>query len=187
MSYENIELTEVLQFWFEELSEAEWFTGGAELDARIRERFRETHRAVAAGEFWRERAQPKSVLAEIIVLDQFSRQMFRGQAAAFAWDGMALTLAQQMVLAGHDAECTQDERLFMYLPFMHSESRAIHEEAVKLFESLGQEKSLEFEHIHKDIIDRFGRYPHRNEQLGRTSTPAEVEYLANNQEDFFAA
>lgn len=182
------DLQEVLTFWFTELAgEADWFGGGQALDARIRDRFAATHRAVAAGEYWRERTTPHSYLAEVIVLDQFSRQMFRGQAAAFAWDGMALTLAQHAVAAGYDTKLTSDERLFLYLPYMHSESRVIQSAAVELFASLGHEKALAMAHTHQDIIERFGRYPHRNEQLGRESTPAEADYLRANDEEFFAS
>jgi len=183
----STDLQNVLAFWFEELTEEDWFTGGEDLDARIHARFAETHRAVAAGEHWQERSSARSYLAEILVLDQFSRNMFRGQAAAFAWDGQALTLAQHAVAAGYDTELSETERMFLYLPFMHSESRVIHEEALRLFEALGNASALHYERIHQDIIDRFGRYPHRNEQLGRESTPAEADYLRENEEDFFSS
>jgi uncharacterized protein (DUF924 family) len=96
-----------------------------------------------------------------------------------------LTLAQHAIAAGFDNALSKEQRLFLYLPFMHSESRSIHEEAVILFKALGNEASLKYEHIHKDIIDQFGRYPHRNDVLGRESTPAEVAYLNTNHESFF--
>jgi uncharacterized protein (DUF924 family) len=188
MSQIHVDLEEVLAFWFEELKgEEDWFNASAELDARIRERFADVHRAVAAGEYWRERTNARAYLAEVLVLDQFSRQMFRGQAAAFAWDGQALVLAQHAIAASYETTLSQHERLFLFLPFMHSESRAIHEDAVPLFESLGHEESLKYEHVHKDIIERFGRYPHRNEQLGRESTEAELEYLREHDHPFFAS
>lgn len=185
MKYEKLKLGEVLGFWFEELTPKDWFEGGAELDTTIEERFTDIHAQVSAGEFWRYRTDAHAYLAEVLVLDQFSRQLFRGEAEAFAYDRMALTLAQEAVAKGFDNELTKDERLFLYLPFMHSESKVIHTEAVKLFESLGQEESLTYEHKHKDIIDQFGRYPHRNAQLGRESTAEEIEYLENTQEAFF--
>jgi uncharacterized protein (DUF924 family) len=181
----NTQLAAVLAFWFTERTEDDWFAAGAELDAEIRERFGELHSRVGAGEFWRERTGAQAYLAEVLVLDQFSRHIYRGSGWAFAYDGMALTLAQHAIALGHHQHLAQLERLFLYLPFMHSESRAIHGEAVTFFESIGHPKSLEMEHIHKDIIDRFGRYPHRNAALGRVSTTAEVKYLANTEEAFF--
>ena len=185
MKYEQLKLGEVLRFWFEELSPEQWFAGGEELDHMIVERFSDIHTQVAAGEFWQYRTDPYSYLAEVIVLDQFSRQIFRGRGQAFAYDGMALTLAQQAIASGYDKQLDQAERQFLYMPFMHSESKSIHEVALKLFESLDNTEALKYEKIHQDIIDRFGRYPHRNERLGRESTQEEREYLANNQEDFF--
>lgn len=187
MKYEQLKLGEVLRFWFEELSQEDWFAGGEELDHKIKDRFSDIHGQVAAGEFWQYRTSAHSVLAEVIVLDQFSRQLFRGSAQAFAYDSMALTLAQQVIAAGFDQQLNVDERMFLYMPFMHSKSQAIHVAAVPLFESLGIEETLKYEHIHKDIIDQFGRYPHRNEQLGRESTPEEKEYLEKNQESFLAS
>ena len=185
MKYEQLQLGEVLRFWFEELTPEQWFAGDEELDATIKERFSDIHAQVAAGEFWQYRTDPYSYLAEVIVLDQFSRQMFRGTGQAFAYDGMALTLAQHALQANLEQQLDQAERQFLYMPFMHSESRVIHEAALPLFESLGNPEALKYERIHKDIIDRFGRYPHRNERLGRESTSEEKDYLANNQEDFF--
>jgi len=185
MKYEKLKLGEVLRFWFEELSPEQWFAGGEELDAEIVKRFSDIHSEVAAGEFWKYRTDAHAYLAEVIVLDQFSRQLFRDTAQAFSYDGQALVLAQQAIAAGLHNELSDDEKQFLYMPFMHSESKEMHTEALKLFESLGKEESLKYEKIHKDIIDQFSRYPHRNKQLDRTSTPEEVEYLANNQESFF--
>ena len=179
-------LAAVLEYWCTTLSAAERFGGGAAIDQAIRERFADTHAAVAAGECWKYRTNARAALAEVIVLDQFSRHIFRGTADAFAYDGQALVLAQHMIAQGFDRELSSAERLFCYLPFMHSESGAIHADALPLFESLGDAEALKYEHIHKDIIDRFGRYPHRNEVLGRQSTPEEETYLAHHHEDFFA-
>lgn len=187
MKYEKLKLGEVLRFWFEELDAEQWFAGSKELDAEITERFTDIHAEVAAGEFWRYRTDAHAYLAEVLVLDQFSRQMFRGEPKAFAWDGMALTLAQQAIASGLDTELDENERLFLYLPFQHSESALIHEEAMRLFEALAHEKAFEMERIHRDIIDRFGRYPHRNEQLGRETTPEEADYLRENHEEFFSS
>lgn len=178
-------LNEVLEFWFQELKPEDWYSGAKEVDEEIARRFAKLHTQVAHNELWRYRDDAKSLLAEVIVLDQFSRQLFRDSGEAFAYDGQALALAQQVMAGGQEQHFTKDERQFLYMPFMHSESKAIHAEALVLFESLENEESLKYEKIHKDIIDRFGRYPHRNERLGRQSTKEELEYLENNQEDFF--
>jgi uncharacterized protein (DUF924 family) len=116
-------------------------------------------------------------LAEIIVLDQFSRNMFRDTAMGFAQDGLALVLAQEAVSQGVDQELSLTQRAFLYMPFMHSESLVIHDLAVKFFSQQGMEGNLDFEFRHKAIIEQFGRYPHRNAVLGRQSTPEELEFL----------
>ena len=113
----------------------------------------------------------------MIVLDQFSRNIYRDDARAFAADPMALALAQQAVALGVDQSLPSAQRCFLYMPYMHSESRWVHERAVPLFESLGQPANLDFELKHKAIIDRFGRYPHRNALLGRESTAEELAFL----------
>lgn len=185
MEYGDFKLGDVLEFWFEELEPKDWFSGGEALDQKIKERFDGVHAAVAAGEYWKFRTTPDSFLAEVIVLDQFSRNMFRDTPEAFSYDGQALALAQQAIAAGLDTKLAPEERQFLYMPFMHSESKMIHVDALRLFESLGKEENLKFEKIHKDIIDQFGRYPHRNKVLGRETTPEEIKYLTNNQESFF--
>ena len=181
----NKELESVLEFWFNELTPKDWYSGAPEVDAKITERFSDVHAVVAAGEFADEWDSGKAYLAEVIVLDQFSRNMFRDTAEAFAYDEQALALAQEAIAKGLDTEMNEQEKQFLYMPFMHSESREVHEQALALFEALGNEENLKYEKIHKDIVDRFGRYPHRNEQLGRESTEEEKKYLANNHEGFF--
>jgi uncharacterized protein (DUF924 family) len=168
---------EVIRFWFDELDASCWWTKSDELDATICGRFGATHTAAVAGELeaWRQSAEGR--LAEVIAIDQFSRNIYRDRAESFAWDSMALALAQEAIRAGADQELAVERRAFLYLPFMHSESLAIHERAVELFSQPGLENNLDFEHKHKAIIDRFGRYPHRNEVLGRESTPEEIEFL----------
>lgn len=181
----NNPLNEVLQFWFEELASEDWYSGAKEVDEQIHKRFGDLHKQVVANEFWRYRDNARSILAEVIVLDQFSRQLFRESGEAFVYDGQALALAQQIIIGGYEHDFSKAERQFLYMPFMHSESKAIHVEAIVLFESLENEESLKYEKIHKDIIDRFGRYPHRNERIGRVSTEAEKQYLEETQESFF--
>lgn len=167
----------VLQFWFGELTAQDWWRKDPALDARIRERFGSTLAAAARCELfgWRDSARHR--LAEVIVLDQFSRNIHRDSAAAFANDPLALALAQEAVALGHDRLLAAGERTFLYLPYMHSESPLIHAQALRLFAAPGLEQNLDFERRHKAIIDRFGRYPHRNALLGRASTPEELDFL----------
>jgi uncharacterized protein (DUF924 family) len=169
---------EILSFWFEECTPNDWFGGGAEFDARLKERFAETHARVALGEAWTWRRTAEGRLAEIIVLDQFSRQIHRGTPEAFAHDDMALTLAQEAVAFGYDKELDPQKRMFLYMPYMHSESLLVHESAaLPLFESLGNPEWLQYEVAHLDLIRRFGRFPKRNAVLGRQSTPEELTYI----------
>ncbi|HAE48616.1 MAG TPA: DUF924 domain-containing protein, partial [Tistrella mobilis] len=123
------------------------------------------------------RSTPRGRLAEILVLDQFSRHIHRGTPDAFAADGMALALAQEAVAGGHDLTLTVTERKFLYLPFEHSESLSVHVQAMALFTALGDADALDWERRHLAVLERFGRYPHRNEVLGRVSTPEEQVYL----------
>ena len=168
---------DVLEFWFEEATPEQHFRKDAAFDAAIRARFADTHAAAARGErpVWRDTSDGR--LAEIIVLDQFSRNLFRDSAQAFACDGMALVLAQEAIRAGADRGVPPARLAFLYMPFMHSESRAVHVDAERLFRLPGLERNHEFELKHKAIIDRFGRYPHRNRVLGRESTPEELAFL----------
>jgi len=167
----------VLDFWFKELEPADWWRKSSALDALIGKRFGSLHAQAVACELWHWRTTPHGRLAEIIVLDQFSRNIYRGTPAAFAADGMALVLAQQAVADFADHALQVDEKRFLYLPWMHSESLAVHEQALRLFAQRGLEDSLEAEHQHRDILLRFGRYPHRNAILGRASSAQELAFL----------
>lgn len=170
------DLTQVITFWFN-LTPSQWWQTGESVDQYIQQHFADTHRAATQGELaaWRQTATGR--LAEIIVLDQFSRNLYRHNPLAFAFDGMALALSQEAVNAGCLDALNTTQQPFLIMPFMHSESRIIHEQATKLFARPGLENSYKFEGKHKAIIDRFGRYPHRNEVLGRTSTVVEEEFL----------
>lgn len=174
----------VLDFWFTALTPEQWYTQSDAVDATITARFGATHSAAALCELFGWRASPEGRLAEIIALDQFSRNMFRGSAGAFAQDALALALAQEAVVAGADMTLPPVQRAFLYLPYMHSESTVIHAVALTLFDAPGLENNLDFERQHKAIIDRFGRYPHRNAVLGRVSTPDEVAFLATPGSSF---
>ena len=168
---------EVIQFWFKEIAPKQWWSKDSDFDARVHERFLVLHQQAVAGELYAWRDQPHGRLAEIIILDQFSRNMFRDTALAFAFDPIALVLAQEAVRTGADQGLNEDERSFLYMPYMHSESLSIHEAAVTLFRTGSKPGNLEFELRHQAIIQRFGRYPHRNAILGRTSTLEETEFL----------
>ena len=151
---------------------------------RISLYFQAIHHQAIQAELWSWRKTAEGRLAEIIVLDQFSRNLYRDQPQAFAHDSMALMLAQEAISLQLDAQLSPDHRSFLYMPFMHSESKLIHEFALKLFQRLGNEINLSFEKKHKLIIDRFGRYPHRNAILGRSSTAEELEFLTQPNSSF---
>lgn len=168
---------DVLRFWFDETPPAQWWRRSDEFDARVRERFGLLHAAVARAERWRWRSSPEGRLAEVIVLDQFSRNLHRDSPLAFACDRMALALAQEAVATGADQALPPTRRAFLYLPYMHSESLVIHDEAARLFTQPGLEDNLRSEGQHRAILERFGRYPHRNAALGRVSTPEEEAFL----------
>jgi len=170
--------TEIIRFWFDEIDESQWWKKDRVFDRLIEDRFAALHREAARCELYQWRDNPEGRLAEIILLDQFSRNIYRGEPAAFSCDLLALALAQEAVRVGADKAVPVRMRSFFYMPFMHSESLAIHEAAVSLFAGLGQKGSLDFELKHKIIIERFGRYPHRNDILGRVSTAQELEFLA---------
>lgn len=168
---------DVLAFWFDELTPQDWFNGGDDIDQLIKERFAQVHSAAVQGELYTWRDSALGRLAEIIVLDQFSRNIGRDTSQAFAADPMALVLAQEAVAGGYDHQLNDQQKSFLYMPYMHSESLVIHEQAVELFSQTGLEHNLDFEFKHKVIIEKFGRYPHRNQILGRVSTEEELVFL----------
>lgn len=169
---------EILHFWFQELNNRQRFAKVNAQDTAMRERFGATLQAAARGELFGWRTTPLGRLTEIVVLDQFSRNIYRDTPGAFAQDPQALTLAQELVACGQDQTLDLAQRSFAYMPYMHSESLVIHTQAVQLFAQPGLEGMLFFEKKHQAIIARFGRYPHRNALLGRTSTPEELAFLA---------
>jgi uncharacterized protein (DUF924 family) len=171
------QINDVLDFWFHELSAKDWWAKSETLDNQIHQRFGATLGAAKACELntWRDSIEGR--LAEIIVLDQFSRNIHRDTAQAFSQDTQALTLSQQAVALGDLEALNTDQQAFLLLPYMHSESAYIHQLAASLFQRPGLENNYEFELKHKAIIDRFGRYPHRNSILQRPSTEQELEFL----------
>lgn len=174
----------VLSFWFEELEPKDWFVSSDKLDQTITERFQPLLECASRSELYSWRETAKGRLAEVIVLDQFSRNVYRNTAQAFSQDPLALALAQQAIALKLDNELSDIEKSFLYMPFMHSESKIIHQEAVKLFNQPGLENNYDFELKHKVIIDRFGRYPHRNSILGRESSSEEIEFLTTPNSSF---
>lgn len=169
---------DILHFWFEEIDPAQRWKKDSGFDQLIKTRFSDIHLQAARCELFSWRTSGAGRLAEIIILDQFSRNMFRDSPQSFAYDALALALAQSAVAVGHDHQLTNEQRSFLYMPYMHSESLAIHHEAEALFTHLGLERTLEFEKKHKAIIERFGRYPHRNKILGRSSSEEELAFLS---------
>jgi uncharacterized protein (DUF924 family) len=168
----------ILHFWFTELTPKHHYAKDAALDESIRIRFGATLEAAARCELFAWRATPEGRLAEVLVLDQFSRNVYRDTARAFAQDALALALAQEFVANGQDLSLPLAQRSFAYMPYIHSESALIHQQAVTLFSQAGMQDSLRFELRHQAIIERFGRYPHRNAILGRESTPEELAFLS---------
>lgn len=168
---------EILRFWFAEIEPAQWWRVDPAFDALLRERYADLLESTALGERQNWRSSAHGRLAEIIVLDQFSRNIHRDTPRAFAQDGMALALAQEAVAGGALPALAAVERAFLLMPWMHSESRLIHLEAEHLFKAWAPADNHDFELRHKAIIDRFGRYPHRNAILGRESSAEEIAFL----------
>ncbi len=175
---------DILDFWFTEAGPEKWYKKDEVFDAELRARFLEIHTQIVQGtDGWDDSLTAN--FARVIVLDQFSRNMFRDTPEAFLHDTQALAIAQAVVDDGEDEKIPVEQRAFLYMPYMHSESRAVHEEAVTLFEKLGNAENVKYEYLHKDIIDRFGRYPHRNAILGRETTPEEQAFLDSDEVSSF--
>lgn len=170
-------LQEVLEFWFNETKPDQRFMKDLAFDALVKKRFEETYWSILKGETKDWRNTPEGRLAEIIVLDQFARNMFRDTAQAFEGDELALFLAEEAIEVGADQKVDEDKRVFFYMPYMHSESAEVHKKALQIFEQHGDAETLDYEKKHKAVIDEFGRYPHRNQALGRRSTPEEKLWL----------
>jgi uncharacterized protein (DUF924 family) len=185
----------ILEFWFGKPDEADygksrkvWFTKNPEFDDEVRSRFLNVHNQAAAGELDDWNATPQGCLALIILLDQFPRNMFRGQPQAFATDPQALAYARHAVTQGFDKELPKLQRWFVYLPFEHSENLADQRQCVELCEQLGDEpemrEAIDYAYRHLRVIERFGHFPHRNQILGRETTPEEAEFLKQRGSSF---
>ncbi|GAB5486007.1 MAG: DUF924 family protein [Parasphingorhabdus sp.] len=168
---------EVLDFWFKELTPEDWYKQSDAVDAMITKSFAALYNELAGSIPTEAPSDPRAALAAVIALDQFPRNMFRGSARAFASDEMALRVATNAVDKGLDAKMNQKEKHILYMPFMHAETLEAQDRCVKLFKALGDEEALKYAVDHRDIVAQFGRFPHRNEAMGRESTPAELDYL----------
>lgn len=169
---------EVLDFWFEEVGPARHFAKEDALDAEIADRFGALQRRLLTTEAAGWRDDRDSLFAAVIVLDQFSRNLFRGQVAAFAADPLALELALIGIARGYDRELPPERRAFLYMPLMHSEDAGVARFSLHCFEALGNPVNLKFARDHAEVLGRYGRYPSRNAALGRVSTEAEAAYLS---------
>jgi uncharacterized protein (DUF924 family) len=170
---------QLLRFWFDEHGESDWFGGGPEFDAKVTERFagwRDVLRSQPVDAFTKE---ADTALAAIILFDQVPRNAYRGAAEAFATDHIALAIAKIAVDEGLDSSMTKDQRLFLYLPYEHSENLEDQRESVRLISSFGDQRLLQFALDHQDMIERFGRFPHRNKVLGRADRAGEAEAVAD--------
>ena len=175
---------DIIQFWYTEITPRNWFMKDLGFDAMLKRRFSHIHQQAVAGELSSWRSKPLGQLAEIIVLDQFSRNLYRTLPQTFAYDGQALVLAQTAIAKQADLVLQPLQKAFLYMPFMHSESAIIHQQAMQLFNQPGLEDNYKFELKHKVIIDRFSRYPHRNVVLNRPSTLAEKKFLSQPGSSF---
>ena len=175
---------EVLAFWFEEVPPEKWWKRDHALDAAIADRFaRIRDEVVATGAAgWRD--DPETLLAAVIAADQFSRNLFRGTAEAFAGDPLALELTREAIAKGWDKGLPSAQRVFLYMPLMHAEDATAQAESVAAFQALAEPENLAFAHDHADAITQFGRFPGRNVALGRVSTPAEDAFLASGKGDW---
>jgi len=167
----------ILRFWFETLTPEDWYRKNPAIDAEIAKRFGATYATLKDGVPPAWIAEPRGMLAAIIVLDQFPRNMFRDDPRAFATDQAALALAKRAIAEGLDMRLLPEQRSFIYMPFQHSEAATDQEQSIALFTALGNKLNLDFARKHEAIIARFGRFPHRNNVLGRTSTAAELAFL----------
>lgn len=172
---------EVIDFWFSDKSIKHWFLNEPDFDDEIRYHFFGTWKSACRGELYTWRKAPAGRLAEIIVLDQFSRNLNRSSAMAYQQDTLALALSQELIFNADWQNLSVKERAVSLLPWMHSESLMIHEEANRLYAAVGDSDFIDYESKHRQILTQFGRYPHRNAAMGRTSTSQEKEWLKSNE------
>lgn len=168
----------ILAFWFEEHGETDWFGGGEAFDAKVKEQFASWRDALRTQPVEAFTSDADTALAAVLIFDQVPRNACRGMAEAFATDHIALAIAHRAVAHGFDTGLTKEQRLFLYLPFEHSENLDDQRESVRLISGLGDQRWLQFALDHQDMIERFGRFPHRNKVLGRADRKGEAEAVA---------
>jgi uncharacterized protein (DUF924 family) len=172
---------EILDFWFSNEVRKLWFNSTPEFDALLRDRYREVWEQAGRGELDHWMQSAAGCLALVIILDQFPLNMFRGEGLAYSTEARSRDVAQTAIQRNFDRQLEVEQRAFLYMPFMHSEEFADQRRALELFEQPGLEGNLRFARHHHDIVERFGRFPHRNEALGRDSSDAEIDYLNSKQ------
>ncbi len=172
---------DVLAFWYSEPMRSRWFSATPELDAEIRARYERLWAEAAEGQFDDWKNSPQGCLALVIVLDQLPLNMFRGEAKSFSTEQQAVEICQFAIARGFDKQIALDQRAFLYMPLMHSENLADQDLVVQLFERSGLDANLRFARHHRELIRKFGRFPHRNAILGRESSSQELEYLASKE------
>lgn len=175
---------EIIEFWFNKTPQEYWWKKDDSFDQRIKDKFSKVHLSASMGETYSWRMSAHGRLAEIIVLDQFSRNMFRNSSESFKYDSQALVLSQEAIHNNCQTHLTPNQRSFLYMPFMHSESICIQEKSMELYSEKGLEENYGFAKRHYEIIKQFGRFPHRNDILGRISTSEEKEFLTQPNSSF---
>lgn len=168
---------EIISFWFSETVKRLWFNANPAFDRMLRINYLNAYESACGGHLQDWTRSAEGSLALTILFDQFPLNMFRGESRSFATEEQALQVARQAIKAGFDKQLTDDQKIFIYMPFMHSESLDDQNYAVKLFEDAQLTENLQYALHHRDLIQRFGRFPHRNKILGRDSTPEELQYL----------
>lgn len=172
---------DILDFWYAADMRAQWFASTPQLDAAIRARFEPIWEAALHGELDAWRSSPVGCLALAIILDQFPLNMFRGSAKSFSSERQAIAVVKQAIAQGYDRHIDPAQLAFLYMPLMHSEDLADQDLSVELFAAAGLDNNLRFAQHHREIVRRFGRFPHRNAILGRASTPDERDYLSSKE------
>lgn len=172
---------DILDFWYAEEMQPKWFASTPQLDAAIKAQYESVWAAALRGELDAWLASPEGCLALVIILDQFPLNMFRGTAQSFSSEHKGIAVAKHALGQGYDKLIDRAQVAFLYMPLMHSENLADQELAVQLFEAAGLENNLRFARHHREIVWRFGRFPHRNAILGRPSTPEELNYLGSKE------
>ena len=175
-SYQNI-----IKFWFDEKNRGLWFNSTPVFDAELKEEFEAIYIAACNDELREWEKEPEGLLALVILFDQFPLNMYRGDAKSFATEARAREVAKKAIKNGMDVKLSSQQKAFLYMPFMHSESLKDQDEGIALFEKAGLKENAKFAHHHRDIIQRFGRFPHRNSILNRENTEAEKNYLISGE------